>query len=356
MTDANLPSTDTIQELVGEINARLKKPAATTGDDDLLGDISGFIPTGITALDCLIGGGWPLGRFSEIYSKWAVGKSTIAMIALRNCQRMGGIAVLIDSEGAFYKPYAQDLGLDVTRLIVLEIKDIETGFERIHRFLTNVREKEDMKDRPVMIVWDTISFTPSEAESSKFRNERMMGRYIMLKSELRKIRKTLSEKKACLLFVNHEIAAPKGDVTDVGWQEDSGEGFAIKYMSSIRIWLKGGEPLPQRDGVHVGHMMWVGIKKSRVGLPGHLFPVPFYSGSGPDDYATTFEFLKHYKLFEQAGSWWKQTIGETEYKFQNYEGFLKCAQESEFREYLMEAMRGLSTIKKVEVHEQSFSS
>lgn len=192
------------------------------------------IPSRMPLLDLAMGRpGYPAGRITELYGVAATGKTTAAYHALAQVQKMGGVAVLIDTEGTFDVKRAEECGLNASSLLISNANDIEEIFEKIDKLLDDYLKKEELKAHPIVIAIDSITAVETRFMSEReLRDEPKPGEDARaIRRGLRKINKNVGDSKACLIFINHAISNFKG----FGKQTDSAGGNALKLFSSQRI-------------------------------------------------------------------------------------------------------------------------
>ena len=170
---------DALREVAGDVNKAFKgkEIAGLASEVGLRGNVPGFISTGSTLLDLAMrGGGFPIGRIVELYGYPSSGKSTLTATAFRNCQRMGGVCALVDSESTWEDARAEALGVDMTRFMPLRAKTVEEGFNAIEETVLSMRAKPMFADIPIIIAWDTIAKAKTNtAASAKKMEDRYAG-------------------------------------------------------------------------------------------------------------------------------------------------------------------------------------
>jgi recombination protein RecA len=237
--------------------------------DALHGEVSRRIPTGILALDKMLGGGYPEGRIIEVAAWEGVGKSTLLDQAAAQCQRMGGIAALIDSERARDIEYTTKLGVNVGECILAEADDLEDGFEQLDKIIAVQAKKrselEKLKEDPppVLVLWDSLGGTPARLEVQGTPDDTHVSpaaRAISL--NFRRIVGQLAENRITLVFANHfyqQIGGFGGSLKSFG-------GKGVRYYPSVRLWLSRTGALKVGDKV-IGHTIKANLRKTKVGPP-----------------------------------------------------------------------------------------
>lgn len=182
-------------------------------------------------------GGWPCGRIVEVFGPNSSGKSTLGYVAMANAQAAGGIAIYIDLEKTGNPDFMRLLGINLDELITTDIREVENIFTAIERNLVTIAASPKYKDKPVMIVVDSVTALLTDVESEagyQFNMNVSMAKAKMIGIALRKIVPYLSKANACLYFVNQI----RDNVTGYGEKFIVPGGNAIPFYSSIRVYLE----------------------------------------------------------------------------------------------------------------------
>jgi len=204
-------------------------------DLSLASHVAFGIPSRIPQLDLSMGRpGYPAGRIVELYGLPASGKTTAAYHAMAQCQKMGGLAVLIDTERTFDPARADQCGIDVKRLLVSEANDIEEIFEKIETMLIAYGKDESLMANPIAICVDSVTAVETRYNSTRgMELEVRVGEDARaIRRGLRKINKKIADLKVCLFFINHSTALIG---KAFGKQSDSSGGNGIKFLASVRV-------------------------------------------------------------------------------------------------------------------------
>ena len=228
-------------ELISSINKSFKDKIAYNLDTDLESptNVKQYISTGSILLDYIISnkrnGGVPSGRLVEVCGLESTGKSFLGYQILAQTQKIGGIAILIDTENSTDKDLLPQLGLDVKKLVYLQPDTVEDVFETIEHTVKKI--KESNIDRPVTIVWDSVAATPAKAELDADYSANTMGLGARVVSRsLRKIMKFIGVNNVTLVFINQL----RMKLNLMNKYEDpyvSPYGKAIPFHASVRIRL-----------------------------------------------------------------------------------------------------------------------
>lgn len=188
------------------------------------------IPTRLPELDLSLGRpGYPAGRITEIYGLQMSGKTTAALHALAQCQRMGGLAVFIDTEFAFDVDRAAECGVVVEDLMVLEATDIQEIFEKMEVVMATHDPSS-----PLLIAVDSITAVQTRYDAARDLNEgsRVGEHARTIRLGLQRLNKEIAKSNACVIFINHATSLIG---KTFGKQSDSAGGHAIKFFSSVRL-------------------------------------------------------------------------------------------------------------------------
>lgn len=295
--------------------------------DDAVPTITEFIPTGSLAIDKLINGakgGWPIGGISECAAWEHVGKSTLLDQSIAHCQRMGGIAFLIDSEKGRDREWTELLGVDASKVITYQAATLEDAFLGIEQALSvqaTIRDdlvKKKMEPPPMLIVWDSLGGTPSKAELEGEPDDKHMAVAArVIKMNFRRLTQRLASLRCALVFSNHFY----NKIGGYGGLETYG-GSGVKYHTDVRLWLTKPEKLKIGEQ-EIGHVIRASGKKNRIsGQRGPVDTALIY-GAGVDNAYTLFEWGRTAKNRDgqawivRNGAWyWVYPPGEDPISFQ----------------------------------------
>jgi recombination protein RecA len=272
------------------------------GGDALLSDVS-VVPTGSLALDIALGvGGLPRGRVVEIFGPEASGKTTLALHAVAEAQKMGGIASFVDAEHALDVSYARTLGVRTDDLL---ISQPDTGEQALE--ITEILVRSGGVD---MIVIDSVAALVPRAEIEGEMGDAHMGLQARLMSQaLRKLAATISKSKTIVVFIN-QIRMKIGVL--FGNPETTTGGNALKFYSSVRLDIRRIASIKQAQEV-IGNRTRVRVVKNKVSPPFKEAEFDIIYGKGISREGDVLDLAVDHDLIEKAGTWYSyrdQRIGQ----------------------------------------------
>jgi len=262
------------------------------------------IPSGSILLDAALGvGGYPRGRVVEIYGPESSGKTTLALHAIAESQKKGGIAAFVDAEHALDPVYAKNLGVNVDELWVSQPDTGEQALEIVESLI-----RSGAMD---IIVVDSVAALTPRAEIEGDMGDSHMGLQARLMSQaLRKLTGTISKTRTCLIFIN-QIRMKIGVM--FGNPETTTGGFALKFYSSIRLEVRKVESIAHGNDEVVGNKVRVKVVKNKVAPPFRKAEMDIMFGKGISAVGSLLEAALQSDIVEKAGSWYsygKERIGQ----------------------------------------------
>jgi recombination protein RecA len=250
------------------------------------------IPTGSISLDLALGvGGWPRGRIIEIFGPESSGKTTLALHALYETQKQGGVGAFVDVEHALDPEYAQRIGVNLEELL---ISQPESGEEALQIVETLVRSGEIDT-----IVIDSVAALAPKAEIMGEIGEAQIGLQArLMSSALRKLSSIISKTKTVVLFLN-QIRMKIGSY---GKPETTPGGLALKFYASVRVELKRVGQIKKGEEI-IGNKIVAKVVKNKVAAPFKSAEFNIYYNEGISKFADLINAGIKYGVIKKAGSW-----------------------------------------------------
>ena len=278
-----------ITEIMGKLRKEFKSDVVTIEDINSIAQMPRF-SSGITALDIILGGGWPIGRIIEIYGPESSGKTTITLHAIVSAQRQGKVCAYIDAEHAYDAAYAHSIGVDTSKLLICS----EIGGEKSLAVVESLVYTGSVD----LVVVDSVAALVPQKELDGGFGDANVGLHARLMSQaMRKLVGPAQAMGCTIIFIN-QIREKVGVM--YGSPETTTGGRALKFYSSIRLDVRRKETLKEGGNAYANHIA-VKTVKNKTFPPMKQAEFDIVFGKGVDNTGSIVDLAVEFGIMTQGG-------------------------------------------------------
>ena len=346
--DKKIPSPEKLKALqlaMAKIDKEFGKGAIMKLGDDKIEDIP-VIPSGSVGLNLALGvGGYPRGRVVEIYGPESSGKTTLAIHAMAEVQKQGGIAAIIDAEHAFDRFYAEKLGVDTENLLIAQPDCGEQALDIADELIRSAAVD--------LVVIDSVAALTPKAEIEGDMGDNRVGLQARLMSQaLRKLTATINKTQTTCIFIN-QLREKIGVM--FGNPETTTGGNALKFYASVRLDIRKASAIKDGEDI-IGNQVRVKVVKNKVAPPFKKTEFDLMFNEGISRVGEIVDLGVENGILAKSGSWYsydgKGMASATEIISQNDDAFrTKQTFETVIRDVLIDLVKVVCRLEGIEISE-----
>ena len=324
-----------LEEAIEDIRSKFGEGAIMRLGETVKSSVE-VIPSGVLPLDVALGiGGYPRGRIVEIFGPEGSGKTTIALCAIAEAQKAGGIAAFIDAEHALDPRLAATLGVNVEALYVSQPDSGEQAL-----FVLDTLVRSGAVD---IVVVDSVAALTPQAEIDGRIGESQLGLQARLMSyALRRLTSIVAKTNCIVIFIN-QLRALISTGYGNGPTETTTGGRALKFYSSVRLEVKRGKKIDKGD-VTIGHELYLKVVKNKLAPPFRTAHTSLIYGQGIPTGVAVVDMAVDYNIIHKRGSWLAykgETLGQGKDSVAKFLAENPSLQEEIVKEIMAEVGKGL---------------
>lgn len=285
---------DVLEQAMSDIKSKFGDGAIMRLGDESREAVD-VIPSGVLPLDIALGiGGYPRGRIIEIFGPEGSGKTTLALHAIAEAQKAGGVAAFIDAEHALDPRLAHSMGVKIDSLYVAQP---DSGEQALYILETLVRSSAV----DVIVVDSVAALTPQAEIDGKIGDSQVGLQARLMSYALRRLTSSISKSKCIVVFIN-QLRAKISTMGYGGPQETTTGGRALKFYSSVRVEVKRGKSVTRGDE-NLGHELWIKVVKNKQAPPFRTAHATLIYGKGVPEEMSVVDMALDYDIISRKGSW-----------------------------------------------------